>query len=488
MKKILVVLLAIAVFVPAFAQHKHLHIYRNDGTFTTKKMEQIDFISFLSTLAGDNMDAIEITNTNGKVDRVRENFIDSIVFGHNVPVININLKDYPNITDLFKGNGFDKTTIYAATISIDGNGYYDDLKETDIEFRGRGNSTWSMPKTPYRFKFEKKKDLFGLPKAKSFALIANYLDPTLMRNAIAFKLAQMLEIPFQNHCIPVEVYLNGNYRGAYFLTEKIGVGGGSVDIDEEKGLLFELDSYFDENYKFKYGWQTSSSSSIKTLPVMVKDPDLDELQETLADKGFNANNYFKEWQKDITAAFDAIVTRDKSESLTDVVDIDSFTDYLLVYLVTCNREIRHPKSTYLYKEGLGKDYVYKFGPAWDFDWAYTYDGYEGAVSYNKVLLDGDGDTNGGTFFRTFAQNKEVRELFDQKWEKFYNELWPELQKFMDEYAAVIEPSAITNGTKWTGTSGIVSSFKFRENYKTLCDWLKKRVEWANTHKNHGLHS
>lgn len=487
MKKTIATLLAAVIAVPAFAQHKHLHVYRQDGKFTTKKIENIDKTVFLSTEWGDNNNAIEIHTKDGKKETISESAIDSIVIGHNVPVIYVNLTDYPNISDLYKGNGFTKSTIYDATISMDGNGFFDDLPETKVEFRGRGNSTWNMPKTPYRFKFEKKRELCGMKKAKSFALIANYLDPTLMRNAIAFKIAQMQGIKFSNHCIPVEVYLNGNYRGAYFLTEKIGIGGGSVDIDEEKGMLFELDSYYDEDYKFRYSWSSGPTSAIKSIPVMVKDPDLGELEEDLKDQGFVAKDYFKQWQADMTNFCDAVTKRDKSESLQDVLDIESFANYLLVYVVTCNREIRHPKSTYLYKEGLGSDYVYHFGPAWDFDWAYTYDGYEGAVAYNRLLLDSDGDTNGGTFFRTLAQNEEVRKLFDEKWEKFYAETWPQILDYMEEYAAHIEPSAINNGSKWTGASGIQSSYKFRKRYDTLREWLINRVEWINTHQNHGLY-
>lgn len=487
MKKFLAFVLAASVMVPAMAQHKHLHVYRKDGKLNTNKIENVEKTEFQSTGWGDSKDVLIIHNKDGKTNSISTSIIDSIVVGHNVPVINIKLTDYPGITDLFKDNGFTKSSIYDATFSMDGNGYFEDIDPVKVEFRGRGNSTWWYPKTPYRFKFEKKRELCGLKKAKSFALIANYLDPTLMRNAIALKLAQMLGLPFTNHSIPVDVYLNGHYRGAYMLTEKIGIGGGSVDIDEEKGMLFEFDSYFDEDFKFRYEWTQASVNRKMSIPVMVKDPDLGELEENLKDNGFVASEYFNQWKADISVMLDAVNTRKTTESLKDVVDIESFTDYLLVYLVTSNREIRHPKSTYVYKEGLGKDYVYKFGPVWDFDWAYTFDGYEGAVAYNKLLLNEDGDTNGGTFFRNFIKNEEVKELFNQKWEKFYTELWPQLLEYMEEYAALIEPSAHTNGMIWPGEWWSESTLEFRKKYMVLKQWLTNRVKWANTHKTHGLY-
>ena len=223
MKKLFTLALAVAALFPAAAQHKHLHVYRNDGNFNTSKLEKIDRMVFQSTEWGDEYDAIRIYNKDGSSNWIMENVIDSIVIGHNVPVINIRLTDYPDIKDLFKDNGFTKSSTYDAVLTMDGNGYFDDIDETEVEFRGRGNSTWWLPKTPYRFKFDKKRELCGLKKAKSFALIANYLDPTLMRNAIALKMAQMQGLPFTNHSIPVEVYLNGYYRGAYMRNEKIGI-------------------------------------------------------------------------------------------------------------------------------------------------------------------------------------------------------------------------------------------------------------------------
>lgn len=487
MKKIYALIVAASVVLPVMAQHKHLHIYRKDGHLTTSKIENVEKTEFKSTAWGDPSDVVVMTTKDGKTSTIATSIIDSIVVGHNVPVINITLTDYPYLKDLKKDGGFTKSTIYDATFSMDGNGYYEDIDPVKVEFRGRGNSTWWYPKTPYRFKFEKKRELCGMKKAKSFALIANYLDPTLMRNAIALKLAQMLGLPFTNHSVPVDVYLNGNYRGAYMLTEKIGIGGGSVDIDEEKGMLFEFDSYFDEDYKFMYEWTQASVNRKMTLPVMVKDPDLGELEEDLKDQGFSAAEHFNKWKADISVMLDAVNTRKTSESLKDVVDIDSFTDYLLVYLVTSNREICHPKSTYMYKEGLGSDYVYKFGPVWDFDWAYTFDGNEGATPYNKLLLTEDGDTNGATFFRNFLKNEEVKALFNQKWEKFYTELWPQLLEYMDEYAALIEPSAHTNGMIWPGEWWTESTLEFRKKYAVLKLWLQNRVAWANTHKNHGLY-
>ncbi|MCM1020764.1 MAG: CotH kinase family protein [Muribaculum sp.] len=486
MKNILSALLILVTALTAVTQHPHVHIYRQDGKFTTGKVADIDKFKFQSTAWGDKANNVTVEFNDGTSETVDVDVIDSTVIGTNVPVIRVNLLDYPTIKDLYKTGDFTKSTIYRATLSMDGNGYYDDIPETEVEFRGRGNSTWKMAKTPYRFKLPKKQSVCGLAKAKSFALIANYLDCSMMRNAIALKLAQLLGLPFSNHTVPVNVYLNGNYRGAYFLTEKIGIGGGSVDIDETKGMLFEIDTNYDEDYKFRYTFTYGNRS--KNLPVMVKDPDLVELAEEAAGS-FTADEYFNQWKADITKMLNAVTQRGSNESLSDVLDINTVADYLLVYVVARNRELNHPKSFYMFKEELGDNSVYKFGPAWDFDWGFTYDGSEGAGKYNDLLFTADGNAGGYSFFRLLLQNKELLALFNQKWDNFYTNIWPELRLFMDDYAAIIEPSAKTNGMIWPrdGSYKNQCSFDFRTNYKTLTEFLEKRVQWLNSHKNHGLY-
>lgn len=485
MNRVYGLIMAAAVSLTAFAQTSHLHIYRNDKKFTSTKTENLAETKFESRSWGDTADLLHLIYADGAREAITASAIDSIVFGPDVPVIRVNLLDYPDAQDLFKTWGYDKNTIYRATVEMDGNGHYDDLEATEVEFRGRGNSTWSMPKTPYRFKFAKKQSVCGLAKAKTYALIANYIDCTQMRNVMAFQMARMLGLPFTNHAVPVNVYLNGRYRGAYFLTEKIGIGGASVDIDETKGMLFEIDSNYDEDFKFRYKF-TDAGRQLN-MPVMVKDPDLNELAQDNPD--LVPSQYFDLWKADMTAMMDAVTKRGPGESLADVLDLQSVVDYMLVYLVTGNHELKHPKSCYMWKESLDADARYHFGPVWDFDWAFTYDFWEGGAKYNDVLLPGSGDCGGWSFFKMLMKNEEIRTMFDARFDEFRTEMWPELKNFLDEYAAYVEPSAKANGVRWPDNNsyGMKSTFDFRKNYNNLIQYLEKRINWIPMHPNKGLY-
>lgn len=83
------------------------------------------------------------------------------------------------------------------SLVVDGMGTYPDYSG-EFRIRGRGNSTWHHPKKPYRIKLDKSSSILGLPEDKDWILLSNYLDGTLMLNAIALKTGQLLELPYTN--------------------------------------------------------------------------------------------------------------------------------------------------------------------------------------------------------------------------------------------------------------------------------------------------
>ena len=239
MKKIILLQALIIAGISAIAaQTPWMHIYSTDTLGITRvksfNPEKIDSIKHIPDECG-MYGALAVHSDNETVDTLQMGTMAKCHFAPQVPIVTINIKDGAEVTS--------KKDYLDATISVEGNGFCDDFEETAVQIRGRGNTTWYLPKKPYRLKFSKKQNFGGLPaKAKSFVLIANFLDQTLMRNTVAFKIADMLGLPYTNHSVPVELVVNGTYRGSYMLSEKIGINGGSVDIDEDEGVLLELDT------------------------------------------------------------------------------------------------------------------------------------------------------------------------------------------------------------------------------------------------------
>ena len=337
------------------------------------------------------------------------------------------------------------------TLAVNGRGGYEDYTGK-TEVKGRGNSTWGYPKKHYRLKLNKKAEICGLGKAKNYVLLANHLDPTLMLNSVAFKIGRLLELPFTNHAIPVDVVLNGIYKGSYLLTEQIEVKENRVDLDENNSVMWELDSYWDDEPKFK--------STAFNLPVMVKDPDLTTEQ-------------FEYWKKD----FNAFTTQFAKEPLegnsyVDMIDIESVAKFLITFNLVHNMEINHPKSVFLHKERNGK---YVMGPIWDFDWAYDYEGTSNHFGrYNTPLFSSSMNGVGTAFFQRFLQDSRVKTIYKRTWQDFKNNKLDALLQYVDDYAVMLKPSVERNSELWENTRS------FDTKVKELKTWLRNRADYIDS--------
>lgn len=344
-----------------------------------------------------------------------------------------------------------------ATVRIDGKKDYSSYEGT-TRVKGRGNSTWGYPKKPYRLKLDKKAALLGLGTEKDWVLLANYLDPTLMLNAVAMKTGQLLELPFTNHIVPVEVTLNGEYMGNYMFTEQVEISETRVNVDENEGVLLELDTNYDEDWKFK--------SDHYNLPVMVKDPDV------------TSDAQFDKIKSDFLLLEDAVASPDfPNTNYKDYIDINSLVSYLIVYNLTQNMEINHPKSTYMHKDVNSNQYT--MGPIWDFDWGFDYEGKGVHFStYNGTLFAPSGSMEpalGRSFFQRFFNDPEFKALYKQKWNDFTSNKLPQLYSYLDEYAKSIEISKEADYLKWKNTGK-----NFQEEVKKLNNWLVNRVKYIDS--------
>lgn len=113
--------------------------------------------------------------------------------------------------------------------------YNDSISGTKSEIKARGNATFTYLKKPYQIKLGEKTAIFGMEKAKTWILLANYTDQTAIHNALAFELGDALSIPYNIDYRFVNLYIDGEYRGLYMITEKVQVDQNRVDIaDLEK--------------------------------------------------------------------------------------------------------------------------------------------------------------------------------------------------------------------------------------------------------------
>ena len=132
-----------------------------------------------------------------------------------------------------------KENYVKSTISLSGCEEQYIFTDSPAGVRVRGNSTAAAAKKPYRIKFDTKQSFLGLNDGnqfKSWCLMADYYDGSMLRTWATFKFAEVLleNKYYSADCTHVEVYINGQYNGVYLLCEQTQIDNDRIDIPEKK--------------------------------------------------------------------------------------------------------------------------------------------------------------------------------------------------------------------------------------------------------------
>lgn len=261
-------------------------------------------------------------------------------------------------------------------INLNGRGAFSNYS-ANAKIRGRGNSSFLWyDKKPYRLKLNEKHKLLGLDKAKSWVLLANYRDVTDLMNTFVFETGEWLGLPFTNHTRYVELFVNGDYKGVYQLTEQVQQGKNRVNVSDDGGILIALDvddgpnesPYADDNC-----W-----TSVYRMPLCVKYPDDERFTPNTVD---SVRNVFAQLEQ-------AIKDKDYA-AVKQQLDIPSFIKFLQLQEFIYNVELSAPRSIYMHKDGDGP---WVMGPLWDFDagydfdWSNMYTGHTFFADYHETVM------------------------------------------------------------------------------------------------------
>lgn len=221
-----------------------------------------------------------------------------------------------------------------------------------MQIRGRGHSSWKSPKKPYKIKLSKKTSIMGMPKNKHWAL----LKPA--ENTVAgLQLGKIMGFAWTPSFRPVEVILNGDYIGLYFLTETIRIDENRVNIYEQQdkesnqdlikgGWLVEVDNYHDECQI------TIPENDRWNLTLRYHSPEsLSGAQLQWLTQEFKVIN-------------SAIYSSDKtSTEWEEYIDVEEMARFFILQEVMDNPDGFHG-SFYLHKD-LSEDAKWVAGPIWD---------------------------------------------------------------------------------------------------------------------------
>lgn len=298
------------------------------------------------------------------------------------------------------------------------------ITRKDVDVKLRGHSTATKAKKPYTIKLDEKSALMGLPQHKRWVLLANVMDHSHMRNALALAIARHTCMAFTPGGDYVELYINNDAQGLYYLCEQIRVGEHRLNIHKKKGWLLELDTHVDgpgDDDPYFY-------SSHRCFPIHVKAPnhasadDLDSIEAYI--NTVESLLYVVKPQGDV------------APQVYDYIDINSFVDAYIIYELTQNAEPNGPRSCYMHKDVDGK---LTMGPMWDFD-----------LAFNDVGVDSCGDLRPARFNRTDVRRLTSDSLYisqalwydrllqDSVFKSKLKDRWATLSPLMHEQAVMID--------------------------------------------------
>lgn len=368
-----------------------------------------------------------------------------------------------------------------------------------LEIRGRGNSTWSWVKKPYRLKLTSSTQLLGMPASRHWVLLANYADKTLMRNDIAFRFGRSLGMEYSPRNQYVELHLNGTYQGVYQLTEHIRVAEDRVNIDDLKkadtdaekitgGYLMEVDFRMNKDYcKGDAGnWETFcvNGVNLNRQGTFCVDSQqgmepfcLDTPEDLLADEWAAQREYIDKYITDTEAALFSSDFADAEKGYAAYIDVDSAIHYFLV-----NELLKNPDgavtSFYLYKKRNGKLF---FGPIWDFDLAM------GNAGYDNVDKTEGWHILTASWFKRLFEDPAFEAKVKAQWQLLKaNGTLEEIFQYAQARAVWLDKQQKKNYQLWSITdfdSWIMHPAAGMGSYETevneLIRWQRARYEWID---------
>lgn len=409
------------------------------------------------------------------------------------------------------------------------------VMDTELKsIKGRGNASWESEKKPYNIKLANKYKLFGMQKSKKWCLIANYDDNTLMRNSVAFGAAADAGMAYTPEYAPIDLYINGEYKGAYIITSKIEADSKRIDVEnlddinedicieaygedfdmgtlKRGGVYGKYSGLLENTYKYvelpeskdnttvggyilemelanRYADEISGFVTSRSQPVIMKEPEY----ASKAQMEFISDYY----QRFEDAASSADGKNDKGEAYSDLADLKSLAMYY-TYSEWLSNMDSGLTSTYFYID-TSKDGILYAGPVWDYDIAlgnnsagrfgcdYT-NPEEFTVAFGRQYRNtvfGSMDVYElPTIYNTLAQREDFAAACKQYWDSDILEAvttWSG-DKF-DSYASQVKDSAVMNHIRWNtyGTSDVAAvTEKYEADVAALKEFAVKRTAFID---------
>jgi hypothetical protein len=306
--------------------------------------------------------------------------------------------------------------------------------------------------------------LLGLPADDDWVLAAPYSDKSLMRNVLAHRTARALG-RYAPRTRFVELVLGGDYVGVYVLTQRIELGKGRVDVDEDGvsgGYILELTT------RDQAGADERLMSPITRRPFLFTDPGRDKLSRREAG-----------WIRGYVGRFERALYR--GGDWRRRLDVPAAVDYMLLQELFKNADGFY-SSTYMHK---GRGAKLALGPVWDFDRAMGNSDYGRSSSLPGFML------SGRSWAERLYRDRGFSRAMALRWRELRGAgLRRDLMRAIDAMSAQLRGPAARNFQRWPilghyvrpnprdpRTGGYRTTWQAEVRY--LRTWLNRRMAWLD---------
>ena len=356
--------------------------------------------------------------------------------------------------------------------------------------RGRGNTTWLYGnKKPYKFKVTEPAGFLGMGESKEWALLANYLEPSLLRNYLSFWLGDQMELKYTPQMVPVDVVMVGSdnkpkYLGSYYLSELVGVESSRLDINKLKkddtadsanitgGYLLSIYEPEQDADLPETTWFTTDTGHIQ-ITNETPSFDSEDLSQGRSEQRAYIRQYVNQLDSLIMSSGD--IDQARHDQIAEMLDLTSLADYWLIQEMSSNGDAFITGSTYMYKEQDGKLF---FGPLWDFDRAWQSDG-----ETMGALTAGLNTTEFKWTDKLRESDPLFVELLRERWEVMDSKL-DEITRSggkLDQFRQLLSASHFENTKLWDEHYTDGDGDNFDEQVEELRGWIEQRRSWINDH-------
>ena len=362
------------------------------------------------------------------------------------------------------------------------------------QFKGHGNSTWERPKRSYKMYLQQKNSLLGMDKCKKWVLLSNVMDDSMMRNKLFTDMAKSCGLENTMDNAWVDLYVDGEYRGLYLLSEKIDINSENFDIgDLEKetkalneeemdthnvyqmengeffvqgwmipnepsnntgGYLLELD------YRRRYKGEASKFHTLSDQYVVVKSPEYATVNQIGYISGF------------VQGFENAILSEDGKNDFglhyTQYIDVESFAKKYVLDEISKNIDSGY-SSSYFYKP---KDDMKMYaGPIWDYDTALGNNQYWGKTEQFENPNGFYANAHGWS--EALYAQPEFYEQALYEYGKYFEPYIRKADRIIDDYMKEIEAAADMNNVMWSKTD-------WRNDVEEMEQFLEQRRLFLNS--------